>query len=109
MKKCFASHYLYHPVHQFQKQVIVELENGIYIRSYPLSEEVHSVIWLGGIIILSHQTDLKINGNINFNFNDLIISISSEMKGLSLYAYYLNNLDFRNYTLSSDTLLKRLI
>lgn len=51
--KRFASHYLFLPDAGFMKQQVVEITNeGIVQRVFPLTEEVESVEWMPGVIVL---------------------------------------------------------
>ncbi len=50
--KRFASHYVALPGNMFLKQCVVEMEEGVVIRLFPLTEEIESVEWLPGVIAL---------------------------------------------------------
>ena len=53
--KRFASHYLFVPESVFLKQYVVELEEERVVRSFPLTEEIESVEWMPGVIVLSKE------------------------------------------------------
>lgn len=54
--KRFASHYLYVPGRGFLKQQVVELnEEGFVTGLFPLQQELESVSWLPGVIVLSGE------------------------------------------------------
>ena len=53
MMKRFASHYLLIPGVGFVKQQVVEIsDEGVAQNIFPLTEEVESVEWLPGVIVL---------------------------------------------------------
>ena len=53
MMKRFASHYLLIPGVGFVKQQVVEIsDEGVAQNIFPLNEEVESVEWLPGLIVL---------------------------------------------------------
>lgn len=58
MMKRFASHYLFVAEVGFFKQQVVELEDGFASHIFPLTEEIESVEWLPGVIILCPQSDV---------------------------------------------------
>lgn len=66
MMKRFASHYLLIPDVGFVKQQVVEIsDEGVAQNIFPLTEEVESVEWLPGVIVLLpvHQMEeIKIPG-----------------------------------------------
>lgn len=53
--KRFASHYLFLPENGFLKQYVVELDGERVIRLFPLTEEIESVEWLPGVIVLTNE------------------------------------------------------
>ena len=53
--KRFASHYLFVPESGFLKQYVVELEEERVVRFFPLTEEIESVEWMPGVIVLSKE------------------------------------------------------
>lgn len=53
--KRYASHYLYVPDIGFLKQQVVELDEGRFVRFFPLTEEIESVEWMPGVIVLSEE------------------------------------------------------
>lgn len=50
--KRHAAHYVYHPEKGYLKQHVVEVERGIVLRMYPLTEEIEDVEWHPGVIVL---------------------------------------------------------
>ena len=64
--KRFASHYLYVPTYGYFKQYVVEMEEGLVSRLFPLTEEVESAEWLPGVIaLLTPQESIIVNGESN--------------------------------------------
>ena len=64
--KRFASHFLFLPAYGYLKQYVVETEEGIVVRLFPLTEEIENVEWLPGAIVLLTQEELK---KLDANFN----------------------------------------
>lgn len=57
MRRRYASHYLFIPEKGFLKQHIIEIgEDGYFVRSFPLTEEIENVSWLPGIILLEETS-----------------------------------------------------
>lgn len=55
--KRYASHYLFLPEGDFLKQQVIELEEGGVTRIFPLTEEIESVEWMPGVIVLCPEND----------------------------------------------------
>lgn len=55
--KRYASHYLFLPEVGFLKQQVIELEGGFVSRIFPLVEEIESVEWMPGVIVLCSEND----------------------------------------------------
>jgi len=86
MMKRFASHYLLIPGVGFVKQQVVEIsDEGVAQNIFPLNEEVESVEWLPGLIVLLsvHQmeeirnTGMGVKKNPVFQKNVLLTQIAS--------------------------------
>lgn len=56
--KRYASHYLFIPEVGFLKQHVVELEEGFALRIFPLTEEIESVEWMPGVIVLCSESEI---------------------------------------------------
>ena len=81
--KRYASHYLYIPNIGFLKQQVVELNEGRVIRLFPLTEEIESVEWMPGVIVLSTEQDIDKNReelNVSGKRSTLLHSIPSEVE-----------------------------
>lgn len=82
--KRFAAHYLFLPDAGFMKQHVVEITAEGTVRSiFPLKEEVESVEWFPGVIVLLAETDLEIdinNGTVLKNIPMFISNISILLK-----------------------------
>lgn len=78
--KRFAAHYLFLPNAGFMKQHVVEITAEGAVRSiFPLKEEVESVEWFPGVIVLLPETDLEIEinaGTVLANIPTFISNIS---------------------------------
>ena len=66
--KRFASHYLFMPDVGFIKQQVVEItDEGVVRDTFPLTEEIESVEWMPGVIVLlpaDQLEEIKITGMI---------------------------------------------
>lgn len=58
--KRYASHYLFVPDIGFLKQYAVELNEGQVVNFFPLTEEIESVEWMPGVIVL--EADILTSG-----------------------------------------------
>ena len=58
--KRFASHYLFMPDVGFIKQQVVEItDEGVVRDTFPLTEEIESVEWMPGVIVLLPADQLE--------------------------------------------------
>lgn len=64
--KRFAAHYLFVPGSGFLKQYAIEIEGGYICYIFPFSEEIESVEWFPGVILLTPQEESDINTLFNF-------------------------------------------
>ena len=81
--KRFASHYLLIPAVGYMKQQVVEItDEGVVRGVFPLTEEIESVEWMPGVIVLlseSQMEEIKNTGMILknipvFQFNLPVVS-----------------------------------
>lgn len=59
--KRYASHFLFLPGHGYLRRYAIEMEEGVVVRLFPLTEEVENTEWMPGVIALlsSAETRLK--------------------------------------------------
>ena len=58
--KRFASHYLFMPDVGFIKQQVVEItDEGVVRDTFPLTEEIESVEWMPGVIVLLSESQME--------------------------------------------------
>ena len=58
--KRFASHYLFMPDVGFMKQQVVEItDEGVVRGVFPLTEEIESVEWMPGVIVLLSESQME--------------------------------------------------
>ena len=73
--KRFASHYLLIPAVGYMKQQVVEItDEGVVRGVFPLTEEIESVEWMPGVIVLLHISDgryQQIMRSKAFHYNQL--------------------------------------
>ena len=79
--KCFASHYLLIPAVGYMKQQVVEItDEGVVRGVFPLTEEIESVEWMPGVIVLlseSQMEEIKNTGMILKNIPVFQINLPS--------------------------------
>lgn len=79
--KRFAAHYLLLPAVGFFKQYAVEItDEGVACDVFPLTEEVESVEWMPGVIILltkDQLDDIKNIGKIDLKHWDVFFNLSN--------------------------------
>ena len=60
MMKRFASHYLLIPAVGYMKQQVVEItDEGVVRGVFPLTEEIESVEWMPGVIVLLSESQME--------------------------------------------------
>ena len=79
--KRFAAHYLFVPGSGFLKQYAIEIEGGYICHIFPFSEEIESVEWFPGVILLTPQEESDINTLFNFT------NIEKQMAGLFIISF----------------------
>ena len=58
--KRFASHYLLIPAIGYMKQQVVEItDEGVVRNVFPLTEEIESVEWIPGVIVLLSESQVE--------------------------------------------------
>ena len=112
--KRFASHYLFMPDVGFIKQQVVEItDEGVVRDTFPLTEEIESVEWMPGVIVLlpaDQLEEIKNTGMILKNIPVFQINLPSvsnqssqcfneylqeaEKKGGALFPYLFYAFDF---------------
>ena len=82
--KRFASHYLLIPAVGYMKQQVVEItDEGVVRGVFPLTEEIESVEWMPGVIVLlseSQMEEIKNTGMILINLPNVLMSICRKQK-----------------------------
>ena len=114
MMKRFASHYLLIPAVGYMKQQVVEItDEGVVRGVFPLTEEIESVEWMPGVIVLlpaDQLEEIKNTGMFEknipvFQFNLPVVSDQtsscpkeflavSEERGEVLFPYLFYPFDF---------------
>ena len=73
--KRYASHLLLLPEYGYLEKQVVEIDNGFARRIFPLTEEIESVEWLPGVMVLLSET----NQNKEASSYDTIFGSMSDM------------------------------
>ena len=112
--KRFASHYLFMPDVGFIKQQVVEItDEGVVRDTFPLTEEIESVEWMPGVIVLLPADQLEEIKNTGMIFKNIPVFSSNlpnvpnqssqclmeylheaERKGEALFPYLFYPFDF---------------
>ena len=87
--KRFAAHYVWSVKTGFKKQQVVEVEGEEVSRIFPLTEEIESVEWLPGVIVLTSGKDLAIE-----TLKQVLLHPNDVGDNSPLYAYLLYPFDF---------------
>ena len=72
--KRFASHYLFMPDVGFIKQQVVEItDEGVVRDTFPLTEEIESVEWMPGVIVLLPADQLEEIKNTGMILKNILV------------------------------------
>ena len=94
--KRFAAHYIFIPESGFFKLHAIEMEGEYVYRIFPCSEEIESVEWFPGVILLIPQERMDINNTL-FNLTNTgeqSITIPEITSCMKWQAYLLFPFDF---------------
>ena len=106
--KRFASHYLLIPAVGYMKQQVVEItDEGVVRGVFPLTEEIESVEWMPGVIVLLSESQVEKIKNTGMILKNILPSVSNqssqcfneylqeaEKKGEALFPYLFYPFDF---------------
>ena len=107
--KRFAAHYLFVPGSGFLKQYAIEIEGGYICHIFPCSEEIESVEWFPGVILLTPQEESDINTLFNFtNIEKQSIYIPKVTIDMKWRAYLLYPFNFVTMQPVAETLHRQL-
>ncbi len=113
--KRFASHLLIlSPDIIYTKQVI-EVENQLLVRIFPLEEELESVSWLSGVLFLSSQKmDIntiikKLREAVGVRLPSFLSKYSSNVSiGDLIYVYLVSSVDLPTLSILPETQIEEL-
>ena len=104
-----AAHYLFVPGSGFLKQYAIEIEGGYICHIFPFSEEIESVEWFPGVILLTPQEESDINTLFNFtNIEKQSIYIPKVTINMKWRAYLLYPFNFVTMQPVAETLHRQL-
>lgn len=106
MKMCkkYACHRVYDSYHHYLNQSVVAISShGEVLSVTSLSEETSFTEWIGGIIILSHLTEIP----LHTDFQELIHHLTSHTQS-PLYAWHVSDFDFQQEIISPQSIIRRL-
>ncbi|MDE5677546.1 MAG: hypothetical protein K2G02_02605 [Phocaeicola sp.] len=87
--KRFASHYLYVLPDTCHSLYVVELEdNGRLKTFFPLAQELCATQWIGGVIVISPFSDLRICSGERFADFLVRVVVGAET-GMPMYAWHI--------------------
>ena len=107
----FLSASLFHvvPGSGFLKQYAIEIEGGYICHIFPFSEEIESVEWFPGVILLTPQEESDINTLFNFtNIEKQSIYIPKVTIDMKWRAYLLYPFNFVTMQPVAETLHRQL-
>ncbi|MDD4608800.1 MAG: hypothetical protein WCQ82_04010 [Bacteroidaceae bacterium] len=106
--KRYASHYLYLLPDTLYKQHIIELENNA-IRCYPFTEEQERVVWLPGLLILTHHALVEpIKEGTFATFLAQIKKGEKETVCQDWFLYHIENISLKELVFTTKTAIKLL-
>ena len=79
--KRFASHYLLIPAVGYMKQQVVEItDEGVVRGVFPLTEEIESVEWMPGVIVLLSESQVEKIKNTGMILKNIPVFRSEERR-----------------------------
>ncbi|KAA6350693.1 hypothetical protein EZS27_001921 [termite gut metagenome] len=111
--KRYASHFLLLPEYGFLKQCVVEIEQeGDVLRIFPLWEELETVEWHPGVILLSEKEEDKNRITQLFQIRYRLLSDipAAFQTNISIrqFVYLLYPFDFKRMVITGVTAIRRL-
>lgn len=84
--------------------VITIHDNGTVIGYNPLEEESANTEWIGGVVVISDQPDLRVTDSFK-----MILEYSSDISSKPVYAWHINPFDFQREDITDETQIIRLV
>lgn len=99
----YACNRLYYSSDKYLSPAVVDLDDTGCVISFALLEnEQAATKWIGGIIVLSEDNDLRMKKDFH---HFLLMSKTSRE---AIYAWHISDFDFDKENFSSNSILKRL-
>ena len=103
--KNYACHRVYRTSGHYQPQSVVTIsEKGEVIDCRPLSLEIPFTEWIGGVIILSPDSELS----LPIDFKILRQQNTKGNESFPLYAWHISNFNFQEEASSPPSVIQRL-
>lgn len=102
--KNYACHRIYIGGQSILTQSIVSVtSNGEVVACTPLSEEIASTEWIGGIVVLSNQSEIVCRQDFPKWIHQLVVD-----KQFPIYAWHISDFDFQQENLTKRSIIRRL-
>ena len=101
----YACHRVYKVSGHYQSQSVVTItENGEFIDCRPLSHEIPFTEWIGGIVMLSSDSELS----LPIDFKILRQQNTKGNESFPLYAWHISDFNFQEETTTPQSVIRRL-
>ena len=102
--KKYACHRIYKGSKSFLAQSVVSVaSDGKVIACTPLSEEIASTEWIGGIVVLSNQSEIACRQNFPKWIYQSVVD-----NQFPIYAWHISDFDFQQENLTERSIIRRL-
>ena len=103
--KKYACHRVYDSPYHYLSQSVVSIdENGEVVECKPLTQETSFTEWIGGVIVLSPESELA----HPIDFKTLHQQTTKGNESFPLYAWHISDFNFQEETLTPQSLIRRL-
>ena len=103
--KNYACHRVYDsPQHYLTQSVVSIADNGEVMECKPLSQETAFTEWIGGVIVLSPESEIT----LPIDFKTLRQQSTKGNESSPLYAWHISDFNFQEEALSPQSLIRRL-
>ena len=89
--------------HYLQQSVVTIAPDGEVLECKPLTEEISSTEWIGGVIVLSHRSEIPSYSDFKTMLNEITLPGQAP-----LYAWHIAGFDFTQEELTPQSIIRRL-
>ena len=102
--KRYACHRVYDSYNHYLPQSVVTITpDGEVLECKPLTEEISSTEWIGGVIVLSPSPEMGSVTDFKSMTNGMV-----HLDQTPLYAWHVSNFDFSKEELTPQSIIRRL-